>query len=834
MQPGRRSLRTRSSRAALLLLWLMVLAYAAFFSVDSIRQHDAFLTANADLGILDQTIWNTLHGRVLMRTYQGEQVSRLGDHVQLFLLPLSLVFLVWDDVRALLVLQSVVAALGALPVFWLARDELRRAGCSRRTGEVAGLALAALYLLFPPLGAANRTEFHVSLFMVPSMLLAIYHARGERHRQMWLWALAVMAVKEEMALLTLMLGLVLILSRRQRLQGLALAAVSAAWFSIATFGIVPRFVAAAHGTEQAYYFRHYASFGDTPSAIARSLLTRPARVFSVLSEPARLRYLWALLAPAGLLLPLLAPEVLIMSLPLLMANLLSDYEAMYSGVYQYSAPIVPFVLAAAAVGLGRAVRWVRAPRRDRLATALSALVLLVGLGYHRFHGETPIAKGYARPVVTAHHALFEERFVPQLPAGVVVSASNHLYPHLSHRERLHQFPMVLDAEWVMIDVVGESSMAPDDLRRAYEELVASGAWCIADAADGYLLLERQDAGAMASKVATASDSAGDGTDAYKGSGDGQAACQVDLPDAFYDFARAAGAQPEYRLEADLGPLRLLGYDILEQAYHRRVGVRFYWTRTGGAREELVGVLPVVTWLGEAGQVVGTSQEHPFVEIGWYPVERWGQGELVTTGTMVWDMGPAFRLRLEVRDEAGSPLPAQLSDTGPLTTYVMDGATWLRLPAFRWEGARPSRRVVAVDEGAPLSHSSDARMGPISLAGFEIEPGRPEPGGQLRVRMSWSRGSDLLAKDYTVFVHLLDGSGEAVSQGDCMPGYLGTLPTTHWEEGVPVLDEHILSLPADLEPGTYQVMVGWYDLQGGERLALSGGGDALELAAFRLP
>ena len=264
----------------LAVLWLMILGYAVFFSVDSIRLHDAFLTNNADLGILDQTIWNTLHGRLLVRTYEGEQVTRFGDHVQLFLVPLSLIFLVWDNVRALLVVQSVVTALGALPVYWLARDELQRSGIGQRSCNVGGLVLAGVYLLFPALEAANRTEFHVSLFAVLPMLLALYHARGGRHRQMWLWALAVMTIKEEMALLTLMLGFVLLLSRRQRLQGLALMVVSAAWFGLATFVIVPHFSEATRGTEQAYYFQRYAALGDTPLEVVRTLLTKPGLVWT--------------------------------------------------------------------------------------------------------------------------------------------------------------------------------------------------------------------------------------------------------------------------------------------------------------------------------------------------------------------------------------------------------------------------------------------------------------------------------------------------------------------------------------------------------------------------
>ena len=165
---------------------------------------------------------------------------------------------------------------------------------------------------------------------------------------------------------------------------------------------------------------------------------------------------------------------------------------MYSGVYQYSAPIVPLVVAAAAVGLGRAMRLVRGSHRGRLAFGLATLLLVGSLAYHRLHGETPLALGYAWPQVTAHDKLLEERFAPQIPAEAVLSATNHLYPHLSHRERILQFPLVLDAEWVMLDVASDRTMAPDDVRKAYDDLIGSGEWCIVDAADGYILLERRD------------------------------------------------------------------------------------------------------------------------------------------------------------------------------------------------------------------------------------------------------------------------------------------------------------------------------------------------------
>ncbi|MEJ2209198.1 MAG: DUF2079 domain-containing protein, partial [Anaerolineae bacterium] len=509
-------LRIPHLRVALVVLWLLMLLYAGYFSALSIRQHDAFLTHKADLGHFDQPIWNSLHGRLLVRTQQGEQLTRLTDHFEPILIPLSLSFLVWDDVRALLVLQSLALALGALPLFWLGRDEVRSAGYGLPVAEAAGLALAAVYLLFPALQAANLTEFHAAPFMVAPMLLALYYARQGRYGPMWLWALAVMAVKEEMSLLTLMLGLWLLLARREWKQGAGLAAASLAWFGLATFVIVPHYAPLKYGVEESVYFQRYGELGDSPWEVARSLVTRPALVWRIATEPARLNYLLGLLLSAGLILPLLAPEVLLLSLPSLAANLLSSYEAMYSGVYHYSAPVVPFVMAAAAVGLGRLGRWVKGGRQRSLALmGVAGLFLAGSLAYHLQRGYTPLARLFFWPEVTDHNRLLEQRFAPQIPADAVLSTTAPLFPHLDHRERIHQFPRVEDANWVLLDAGSFAEMHPADVRRAYDELIDGGAWCIVDAADGYVLLERR-----------------------AGAAQGAAACARALPDAFYDFARA--------------------------------------------------------------------------------------------------------------------------------------------------------------------------------------------------------------------------------------------------------------------------------------------------------
>ena len=120
----------RLSRS-LAVVWLLILAYGIFFSALSIERHRAFLTHASDLGQIDQAIWNTLQGRLLEQTKAtGVQNVRLSDHVEPIFVPLSLAFLVYDNVEALLIVQSFAIALGALAVFWIARKRFAWIGAT--------------------------------------------------------------------------------------------------------------------------------------------------------------------------------------------------------------------------------------------------------------------------------------------------------------------------------------------------------------------------------------------------------------------------------------------------------------------------------------------------------------------------------------------------------------------------------------------------------------------------------------------------------------------------------------------------------------------------------
>jgi hypothetical protein len=104
---------------------------------------------------------------------------------------------------------------------------------------------------------------------------------------------------------------------------------------------------------------------------------------------------------------------------------------------------------------------------------------------------------------------------------------------------------------------------------------------------------------------------------------------------------------------------------------------------------------------------------------------------------------------------------------------------------------------------------------IQLVGYDIAPPPYQAGQVLRLQLYW-QALEPLDKDYTVFVHLLDGAGQLIAQQDNFPGR-GTRPTSRWEPGTTVMDPYDLDLPEDLAPGDLTVTLGLYRWPDNSRL-----------------
>ena len=129
----------------------------------AVLQQRAFETGRFDVGNLTQAVWSTAHGRFLeMTDLQGEQISRLGAHFDPLVALLAPLWWLWPSPELLLVVQAVGVALGAVPVFLLARKHLG--------GDWSGLGFALVYLLYPPTQWLVVDDFHPVALATPLLL----------------------------------------------------------------------------------------------------------------------------------------------------------------------------------------------------------------------------------------------------------------------------------------------------------------------------------------------------------------------------------------------------------------------------------------------------------------------------------------------------------------------------------------------------------------------------------------------------------------------------------------------------------------------------------------
>jgi hypothetical protein len=107
---------------------------------------------------------------------------------------------------------------------------------------------------------------------------------------------------------------------------------------------------------------------------------------------------------------------------------------------------------------------------------------------------------------------------------------------------------------------------------------------------------------------------------------------------------------------------------------------------------------------------------------------------------------------------------------------------------------------------------------IELRACALDPGPLGPTEVIHVSLSW-RSLQPIDADYTVFVHLIGEGGRIWAQHDSHP--VGcSCPTSSWDVGEEITDQHGIALPADIPPGEYKLVLGLYDATTGERLPLT--------------
>lgn len=474
----------RLERAAPFLLLALVTAYTLVYTLASIGKYNAY-GMGFDLALYEQQIWNTANGRWFETSIFSFTNSALGADLQLIEAPLALAYALVPSVFTLLFIQSLALALGAVPLFALARRQLGAAW--------PGLALALAYLVYPVVVNTNLYELRLRSFAVAPLLFALYCLETRRLRGYYLGLGIALLCRTDIGLSIAVVGLYALWRRRGPGFWLVPVLAGVGWVLLGVFVIVPRLSSGAPYLFTSIYY----NLGSTPAEIALTLLTRPLYVLEQVVTPGKLEYLNGLFLPL-VYLPLLNPPALLMAAPTLALNLLSPTRLHWDLVHGYSILVVPFFFFAAVPALAwlreRAGRFSILDSNTRpnvvLGLALSAVVL-ASLAFNVADGSAAV-RWLRRP--PSPRVALVRSFAAMFPADAPLAASSLVAPVLPPRRALYYFPgnqsygasNVDLAQYLLVDTQG----ANEQVMAALARYRGDARWHVLREENGLVLLER--------------------------------------------------------------------------------------------------------------------------------------------------------------------------------------------------------------------------------------------------------------------------------------------------------------------------------------------------------
>jgi uncharacterized membrane protein len=421
-------------RIAPVMLFFLAAGLAAVWSCASYFRWANFGYRTFDLAYYVQAVWQLIHWRFALTV---ENVPLLGNHVEPIVFIFGPILALVRHPMVFVVVQNVGLASMA-PIGYL----LARRFFDRPTSALLSLAL----LLAPATSFVALHEFHPEALSTPLLLLMIYSRTTRRLWMHWLSFLAVLACKENMALLLATYCLVFLVTERRlgfstaiRWSGLPLL-VAVAWFFLCTQIITPAF-----NSGNIDYLSLYDRLGKTPAEIVGNVISRPQLIGRALTQSlGQGNLVWGLLLPFGLL-PLWRPRWLLISAPIFLQHLLSWRSSEWSIYFHYAAPLLPLMWMGAVEGLAMLRdRWHRSIENSRIVTAVALLLVFGCLASQMWVGPAPAIWSDFRNYsgLSADRAR-KQAFIARIPANASVVAPLSYLSHLAMREKLYSLHYIL-------------------------------------------------------------------------------------------------------------------------------------------------------------------------------------------------------------------------------------------------------------------------------------------------------------------------------------------------------------------------------------------------------
>lgn len=437
-----------------LLAAALALFLAGYFSYFTVLHHYRIQTASYDLASYNNIMWNLLHGHWFKSSpVLGPEGSHIHHHATFgafFFLPF---YALRPNADTMLVLQAVLVGAAVIPLYLLASRRLQ--------SSWQALILCYAYAIHAPLHGPVFYDFHF-LTTAPFWIGWVLYCfdAGKRGWLVVTW-LAALLLREDQGACMAAASLFFLLSRQRPRWAFFGGLLSAVYFGLVKFVVMPLHPAGNLPTDFAWMYNGLIPKGEGGfGGVLRTVFTNPVMVFGGLLDAGKVAYVLKTFGPV-LFLPLRMARTWLFFIPAATFTLLSTgYTPLYESYFQYTSNWTAYLFFATAVVVAslreREGGWARG-YSALLAVGFVATIFSYNQGAIFQHNNF---RGGFRQVVfewkdgDADRLRELNELIAMIPADASVAATETEAPHVSSRENCFTMRKgYLDAEYLLINTL---------------------------------------------------------------------------------------------------------------------------------------------------------------------------------------------------------------------------------------------------------------------------------------------------------------------------------------------------------------------------------------------
>jgi len=410
------------------------LGYALFMSFYLVRWHYKLRTHNFDLSINNNLIFGGLHGKILESTvvFPSEPGKYLANHAKFGTYLFLPIYALWPKPETLLVLQSFLLGLSALPLYGFAR---------RHLSDAMAALVALAFLCYYPMHSANFTEFQNVPIATFFLFTLVWAAETRRWLVCGLATGAALLLREDIPIGVAVIGGFLLLSGYRSFAGFVIATVSLSYFVYLRFHLMDD---AGEWWYPNMYKDLWADGEKGYKSVIKTLITNPLFVLNKLVVEKKLVYLLHLLVPVAFL-PARRWYLWVAFVPgVFLTLLVTNYDPPTLFSFHYVMHWAPYLFLAVPIALesiGKSVD-LGVVRMRAAAATLACASLVLTYNYGAFAARATSLKGGYSWIEFNWEPREAERYdrlhalVEMIPKQASVAATETVGPHVSSRVKM--------------------------------------------------------------------------------------------------------------------------------------------------------------------------------------------------------------------------------------------------------------------------------------------------------------------------------------------------------------------------------------------------------------